>query len=155
MNRLLAAGARVSRCPQHPAGAGTWFVEGSEAAPVLTRAAAELGVTVTPVAARPAGDSVPVAQARIGLVDEYGGSIPSGWIRWLLEQYEFPFEVVFPPMLDAGSLQRALRRPDRRRRSDPGARTPQPRQRPSMRRRCRSRTARRWAASRRSGRSRR
>ena len=104
VNRLLAAGARVSRYPQHPAGAGTWFVEGAEAAPVLTRAAAELGVTVTPVAARPAGDSVPIAQARIGLVDEYGGSIPSGWIRWLLEQYEFPFEVVFPPMLDAGSL---------------------------------------------------
>jgi Zinc carboxypeptidase len=104
VNRLLAAGARVSRHPQHPAGPGTWFVEGAEAAPVLTRAAAELGVTVTPVAATPAGDSVPVAQARIGLVDQYGGSMPSGWIRWLLEQYEFPFEVVFPPMLDAGSL---------------------------------------------------
>jgi len=104
VNRLLAAGATVSRFPHHPAGAGTWFVEGPAAAAVLTRAAAELGVTVTPVAARPAGDSVPVAKARIGLVDEYGGSIPSGWIRWLLEQYEFPFEVVFPPMLDAGSL---------------------------------------------------
>jgi hypothetical protein len=104
VNRLLAAGARVSRYAQHPAGPGTWFVEGSDAAAVLTRAAAELGITVTPVAARPPGDSVPVAGARIGLVDEYGGSMPSGWIRWLLEQYEFPFEVVFPPMLDAGSL---------------------------------------------------
>jgi len=104
VNRLLAAGARVSRYPQHPAGAGTWFVEGPQAAAVLAGAAADLGVTVTPVAARPAGDSVPIARARIGLVDEYGGSIPSGWIRWLLEQFEFPFEVVFPPMLDAGSL---------------------------------------------------
>ena len=104
VNRLLAAGARVSRYPQHPAGAGTWFVEGPQAAAVLAGAAAELGVTVTPVAARPAGDSVPIARARIGLVDEYGGSIPSGWIRWLLEQFEFPFEVVFAPMLDAGSL---------------------------------------------------
>ncbi|MFI5078782.1 MAG: M14 family metallopeptidase, partial [Vicinamibacteria bacterium] len=65
VNRLLAAGARVSRYPQHPAGAGTWFVEGADAAPVLIRAAAELGVTVTPVEARPAGDSVPIAQARI------------------------------------------------------------------------------------------
>ena len=122
---------------------------------MLTRAAAELGVTVTPVAARPAGDSVPVAQARIGLVDEYGGSMPSGWIRWLLEQYEFPFEVVFPPMLDAGSLNA---RYDVLIVADdliPEPGTPQPRQRPSMRRRCRSRTARRWAASRRSGRSRR
>ncbi|MEO5822445.1 MAG: M14 metallopeptidase family protein [Vicinamibacteraceae bacterium] len=104
VNRLLAAGATVARYPQHPAGPGTWFVEGAAATGVVTRAAAELGVTVTPVAAKPAGDSVPIRKARIGLVDEYGGSIPSGWIRWLLEQYEFPFDVVFPPMLDAGSL---------------------------------------------------
>jgi hypothetical protein len=104
VNRLVAAGARVSRYAQHPAGPGTWFAEGADAAAVVTRAAAELGVTVTPVAARPAGEGVPVARARLGLVDQYGGSIPSGWIRWLLEQYEFPFEVVFPPMLDAGSL---------------------------------------------------
>jgi hypothetical protein len=104
VNRLLAAGARVSRYPQHADGAGTWFVEGAAAAGVVARAARELGISVTPVAARPAGESVPVAKARIGLVDEYGGSMPSGWIRWLLEQYEFPFEVVFPPGLDRGGL---------------------------------------------------
>ena len=26
------------------------------------------------------------------------------WIRWLLERYEFPFEVVYPPSLDNGHL---------------------------------------------------
>ncbi len=41
---------------------------------------------------------------RIGLWDQYGGSSSSGWIRWVLEQFEFPFELVFPPTLDAGSL---------------------------------------------------
>ncbi|MFO7865685.1 MAG: M14 family metallopeptidase [Candidatus Aminicenantes bacterium] len=41
---------------------------------------------------------------RIGLWDQYGGSMASGWIRWLLEQFEFDFEVVFPPRLDAGGL---------------------------------------------------
>ena len=30
--------------------------------------------------------------------------MPSGWIRWLLEQYEFQFTVVYPPTLDAGDL---------------------------------------------------
>ncbi len=30
--------------------------------------------------------------------------MPSGWTRWLLEQYEFPFEVVFPKAIDAGNL---------------------------------------------------
>jgi hypothetical protein len=41
---------------------------------------------------------------RIGLWDQYGGSMPSGWTRWLFEQFEFPFEVVFPQTLDAGNL---------------------------------------------------
>ena len=31
--------------------------------------------------------------------------MPSGWIRWLLEQFEFPFEVVYPQTLDAGNLE--------------------------------------------------
>ena len=30
--------------------------------------------------------------------------MPSGWTRWLLEQFEFPFEVVYPKGLDAGNL---------------------------------------------------
>jgi hypothetical protein len=30
--------------------------------------------------------------------------MPSGWTRWILEQYEFPFNVVYAPMLDAGDL---------------------------------------------------
>ena len=28
---------------------------------------------------------------RIGLWDRYGGSMPSGWTRWVLERFEFPF----------------------------------------------------------------
>jgi len=30
--------------------------------------------------------------------------MPSGWIRWLFEQFEFPFTVVYPQGLDAGGL---------------------------------------------------
>ncbi len=41
---------------------------------------------------------------RIALYDQYGGLMPSGWIRWLLEQFEFPFTVVYPQTLDAGDL---------------------------------------------------
>ena len=41
---------------------------------------------------------------RIGLWDQYGGSMPSGWVRWILEQYEFPYERAFPAALDAGNL---------------------------------------------------
>jgi hypothetical protein len=38
------------------------------------------------------------------LWDQYGGSIDSGWARWILEQFQFRFEKTFPPMLDAGNL---------------------------------------------------
>jgi hypothetical protein len=29
----------------------------------------------------------------------------SGWTRWLFEQYEMPFQLVYPPALDAGDLK--------------------------------------------------
>ena len=50
------------------------------------------------------GSGAPGRAARIGLWDQYGGSMDSGWTRWILEQFEFPFTRVFPPDLDAGDL---------------------------------------------------
>ena len=41
-------------------------------------------------------DSTSCAKPRIALWDQYGGSMPSGHVRWLLEQFEFDFEVVYP-----------------------------------------------------------
>ncbi|HET7694670.1 MAG TPA: M14 metallopeptidase family protein [Vicinamibacterales bacterium] len=41
---------------------------------------------------------------RIALWDQYGGSMESGWTRWILEQFQFPFARVFAPELDAGNL---------------------------------------------------
>jgi hypothetical protein len=40
----------------------------------------------------------------VAVYDRYGGSIESGWLRFILEQFEFPYEVVFPPTIDAGNL---------------------------------------------------
>jgi hypothetical protein len=42
---------------------------------------------------------------RIGLWDQYGGSMESGWTRWILEQFEFPLSRVYAPRLDAGNLR--------------------------------------------------
>ena len=52
----------------------------------------------------PDAAGTPVRAARIGLWDQYGGSMESGWTRWILEQFEFPFTRVFAPELDAGNL---------------------------------------------------
>jgi hypothetical protein len=104
INRLLAAGEDV-----------TWITDGAQAgaffvaAKPSTRAAveklaADLGVSFEGAAAQPPGHAIKLRKLRIGLSDRYGGSMPSGWTRYLLEQFEFPFEVVFPKTLDAGNL---------------------------------------------------
>jgi hypothetical protein len=85
---------------------GTIFVEaGPETRERIEREAAALGLSVAAVGAKPRGEALKIVPVRIGLWDQYGGSMASGWTRWLLEHFEFPFEVVFPPQLDAGNLK--------------------------------------------------
>jgi len=87
-------------------GTGAIWVPASAAArTVLERSAKELGVPVHALAKAPSGEAMKLKPIRIGLYDQYGGNMPSGWTRWLFEQYEFPFEVVYPPTLDAGNLK--------------------------------------------------
>jgi hypothetical protein len=62
-------------------------------------------LNVAAAAAAPKGEAFALKPLRIGLWDSYGGSMASGWIRWLLEQFEFPYELVFAPALDAGGLE--------------------------------------------------
>jgi len=102
VNRLVAAGQEVW---WHTEGRdGGFFVQASPASTeILQKAARELGVAAAP-AERPSSGLTRVRMPRIGLWDQYGGSMPSGWTRWLLEQFEFPFEVVYPQALDAGNL---------------------------------------------------
>ncbi|MBL8997485.1 MAG: peptidase [Gemmatimonadales bacterium] len=98
VNRLLKAGASVSR-----KGDGTWVIANNATSkPIVDRAARELGLTFT--AAANVADAAPVKALRVGLWDRYGGSMPSGWTRWILEQFEFPFTMVYPQELDAGNL---------------------------------------------------
>jgi hypothetical protein len=112
VNRLLKVGAEVlwlksvfeANGVAYPA--GTLFVPAEgQAAAVLRKAAGELGLKVAGVAAAPAVEAFKLRPVRIGLWDSYGGSMASGWVRWLLEQFEFPFELVFAPALDAGDLE--------------------------------------------------
>jgi hypothetical protein len=110
-NRLLKAGAEAYWLPQPPTeatafGPGALYVPDSPAArPVLARAARELGLDLRTVTTAPAGKKVRVANARIALWDRFGGSMPSGWTRWILEQFEFPFELIYPAQIDAGQLR--------------------------------------------------
>jgi hypothetical protein len=85
--------------------AGTFFVGARpDLAESLEKMARETGVAFTGAAVSP--EAVSLRKVRVGLWDKYGGSMPSGWTRWVLERFEFPFELVFAPELDAGNLRK-------------------------------------------------
>ena len=66
--------------------------------------AREKGLNFVGVTSAPSGASMPLNKVKIGLWDRYGGSMPSGWTRKILEDYEFDFDLLFPPDLDTKDL---------------------------------------------------
>ncbi|HSL69606.1 MAG TPA: M14 metallopeptidase family protein, partial [Longimicrobiales bacterium] len=112
VNRLLKAGEEVwsLSAPMTSAGrtypAGTWYVRAKASTRrALEPIARELGVSFEGTRARTPTDATRVRARRIALWDQYGGSMTSGWTRWILEQFEFPYTRVFAPELDAGNLK--------------------------------------------------
>ena len=101
VNRLLKANEEAffvgDRSYQSTDGTGVIFIAAKPTTKaVLDKAATDLGLNFTAVTTRPAGAMYKLTKPRIGLWDQYGGSMPSGHLRWLLEQFEFDFERVFP-----------------------------------------------------------
>jgi hypothetical protein len=88
-------------------GGDTMYITAGEAAlPIVRNAATDLGLAFAAVADPPPAGALELRPVRIGLADTDGGSVPSGWLRWILERYEFPFEVLAPPALEAVDLDR-------------------------------------------------
>jgi len=86
---------------------GTIYIKAkSSSLKLLEEMSVELGLSFEGVASEPVSAALQISAPRIALWDTYGGSMPSGWTRWILEQYEFPFEVVYPKALDAGDLNK-------------------------------------------------
>jgi hypothetical protein len=112
VNRLLKANLQVSRLREAftvdgtTYAAGTFFIPWQDnLEPVLAAGVRDLGTPLLGASKAPSKEAVALHSVRIGLWDRYGGSMPSGWTRWLFEQFEFPFQVVYPPELDKGELR--------------------------------------------------
>ena len=109
VNRVMASGGSVHWLEQPVAGsdleAGAFYVDASDVnANALSEWATELGVSFLGVDRAPAGQAMELVRPRIGLWDQYGGSMPSGWIRYTLEDFEFDYDVIYPPEIDEGDL---------------------------------------------------
>lgn len=106
VNELLKKGVRVSRiqAPVDGMPTGSFYIPAS-ASRLLGEQASKFGVTVTAAKSAPANTKT-IKPSRIALFDTYGGSMPSGWVRWILEQYNFEFELIFAKEIDAGNLNK-------------------------------------------------
>lgn len=111
VNRLLASNENVERIKQpvevhgkqYPAGTFFILVKPSTKS-IVEKATNELGLNFDSISDTSWARSSPgvrLRKLRIALWDKFGGSMPSGWTRWILEQYEFPFTVVYPQDLNA------------------------------------------------------
>ncbi|KGB55972.1 Zinc carboxypeptidase [Sphingopyxis sp. LC81] len=112
-NRLLKVGQPVSWLSQPVSVAGSvaepgalWVPASPAATRIVESAASELGLDVERVSAAPAGERTSMRRPRVALVDVYGGLMPTGWMRWIFDQHEFPFTIVYPQQLDAGKLRK-------------------------------------------------
>lgn len=112
-NRLLKAGvpvawskAAVTAGGAHLGAGAIWVPASAKAAEIVAAGVKELGINAYAVDNAPQGETISLKKVRIGLVDQYGGLMPAGWTKWLLEKFEFDYQPVFPPELDAGNLNR-------------------------------------------------
>jgi len=105
VNRLLDKDVKVHRITEgkDKIPGGSFFVPAS-AHEFLQAALKDTGVKITPSAKLDQSNFVAVTPSRIALVDYYGGSMPSGWVRWLLEEFQYPYEVIYPQDIDKGDL---------------------------------------------------
>ena len=98
INDLMKKGIDVYRNPAN----GSFYVPGS-AKTILQQIENASGLKIVS-ASKPIG-AVKLTPLRIALWDTYGGSMDSGWIRFIMEQYHFNATVIFPQEIDLGNLK--------------------------------------------------
>ncbi|MGH7483182.1 MAG: M14 family zinc carboxypeptidase [Longimicrobiales bacterium] len=101
VNRLLAAGIEIGWAGSgFQAGGRTWpegtiLVQNEGPAAARVEAAArELGIDFHGLGDEPDTEIRELSLPRIGLYKSWDANMDEGWTRWVLEQYEFPFDTL-------------------------------------------------------------
>ncbi|WP_421945598.1 M14 family metallopeptidase [Pedobacter sp.] len=96
VNDLLKAKADVYRSTEN----GDFYVSASgNAKSILEKANVKLKSASAP------NNKVKINPGRIAIWDTYGGSMASGWVRWMMEQYHYNATIIYPQDIDAGNLK--------------------------------------------------
>lgn len=106
VNKLLKGGEKVFRVTSSNQNVdiATFYVPGtSKAKNILEQAIREKGISVTGTSKKP-NNLVQLSPLRIGIFNRYGGSMPSGWLSWIFEQYDYSYSFIYPQEIDGGNL---------------------------------------------------
>ncbi len=102
---LWQAGVEVFLSESTESVGSCFAVEGTDAArAVLARHAKTLGVEVQALAGWDSAEFTRLSPVRVGLFDEYGGDMATGWTEWVLDTFGIPFERVFGDRVHRGDL---------------------------------------------------
>ncbi|MBL0201359.1 MAG: peptidase [Chitinophagaceae bacterium] len=109
INNLINGGAdvyRMNNTNAEPAySSGSFYIAaGAKTKSAIDKIAAENNVQFIAVNQKPAA-LTKIKKARIALWDTYGGSMPSGWVRLILEKFDYAFDVIYPKDIDTGNLR--------------------------------------------------
>jgi hypothetical protein len=106
VNGLLKNGVQVYRIAAPGNGQGDFFIPASQKAQkLISEAAPGTGIRVTGADKKPSGTER-IYPARVAIVNRYGGSMPAGWISWMMEQFSFSYKTIYPQSLDSGNLRK-------------------------------------------------
>lgn len=106
-NRILAAGGRVSRSTRPTEVEGVWYPGGVFFASRINnneirKIAAETHIPM--LRTNISVDKVRLESRRVGHYAPWQGNMDEGWMRWILDEYEIPYERLRNDVIVAGDL---------------------------------------------------
>lgn len=107
VNTLLKKDIKVFRTTEANNGfaKGSFYVPFTPAATsIIKEHAIQIGADVQSMDKKPV-NMIAIQPTRIALWDTYGGSMPSGWMRWIFEQFKFDYTVIYAQEIDKGDLK--------------------------------------------------
>ena len=98
VNDLLKAGASVMKDQF------SFIIPVNEkSTPIIQKAVKEEGLKIDEIS-YVTTNAKALTSLRVGLWDKYGGSMSSGWLRWILEKHHFDFTRIYAKEINEGNL---------------------------------------------------
>ena len=107
VNALLKAGVEVYRTMDTLSGttAGSFYVPINAKNKASMQQALQGSGAVPIISDSKPANLVRITSARVAIWDQYGGTMPSGWMRYLMEKFNYAAQVIYAKDIDSSNLK--------------------------------------------------